>query len=189
MAINEPLLELPSSAAACTGRRVVALVEVWISNLVYEHCELVYELIWREPHIAGEPCADGLANATDCEVRRRFDTIVWWLPQKVGRMLAGQHREYAIGLSAFAYDHGVGQLRIEQQTPDAGITGDSPDDVDDPGAVLFTCRRGGHCSLTGSSDIGHHRIEDATDEFVLVGEAFVEVAGGEARPLTYAAHG
>ena len=57
-------------------------------------------------------------------------------------------------------------------------------------ARVCSCRRHrGHRGLGGGGQIGDHPIEDTADEFVLVGEAFVEVAGGQPGPAAHLADG
>ena len=120
---------------------------------------------------------------------RRFDALVCRDPQCVTDMLAGQHGEQRAGFGAFAHDHRVGQLRAEQQAPDAGVAGDAPHDVGHPGAGLLVRGHRRHGGLGGGGQLGDHRIEYRRDEFVLVGEAFVEVAGGQAGPSADLADG
>jgi len=131
-------------------------------------------------HVAGQPGADCLAHAADYEVSRRIDGLVCRCPQHIDRMLSRKHREQSAGLGALAHDHGVGQLRAEQQPSDTGIIGDGPHDIGHPGAGLFVCRHRRYRGLGGGSQLGNHPIEDRGDEFLFVGEAFIEITGRQA---------
>ena len=135
---------------------------------------------WSQLDVARHPRADRLADATDYEVRDGFGPAV--LRQSVGarHVLARQEGEDAADLGALACQHGIGQLRVEQQPSDAGVAGDGSDQVRDAGPVLLVARRRGDGRLGGGGDVGDHPVEDGGDEFVLVGEALVEVARRDA---------
>jgi len=127
-----------------------------------------------------------LADAADHEVRRRFDAIVCRHMQNVAGVLSGQDGEQCAGFGAFAHDHGVGKLGAEQQASHARIGCDSPHNVGHALLGLLVHRRRRHHGLGGSGQIGDHPIEDRADEFVFIGEAFVEVSGGQTRPAANA---
>jgi len=114
---------------------------VRLGEFVEQRRQLIDELVWFEPYVAGKPGADGLPDAADHEVRRGLDAVVCRYPQRVADVLSGQHGEHSGGFGAFARDHRVGQLGAEQQAPDPGVAGDGPHDVGHSRAGLLV---GGH---------------------------------------------
>ena len=140
---------------------------------------MVDELLGIEPQRSGQPGADRLCHPADHEVRRGRDAIILRHLQRVTDMPAGQHGEQSAGFGALAYQQRVGRLLAEQQPADTGVTGDGLHDIGHSCPSLFASRRDDHGRLGGRSQIGDHRIEDGAYEVVSVGEAFVEVAGGQ----------
>jgi len=140
-------------------------------------------------HVFSQPGADGLSDAADREMGTGFHAVVCRSPQHVDGILPGQHGKQCTRLDALARDHGIRDLRAEQQTSHASVVGNGSHDVRDSRASLFVWRDRGYRGLGGCGQIGDHPIEDTADEFVLVGEAFVEVAGSQAGPLADASDG
>jgi len=130
-----------------------------------------------------------LPDAADREVRPGFDAIVCRHAQRVPGILARQHGEQGAGFGAFAHDHGVGQLRAEQQSSDAGVPGNGPHDVGHPRAAPLARRHRRDRGLSGGGQLGDDPVEDSADEFVLVREAFVEITRRQARPAADPADG
>ena len=97
-------------------------------------------------------------------------------------MLAGEDGEDATGLGPLAGQHRVGQPGVEQEPSDAGVLGHRADQVGDARPVLLLGWCGGDGGLGGGGDVGDHAVEDRRHQGVLVGEALVEVPGGDPRP-------
>jgi hypothetical protein len=105
------------------------VIQLWVREFVEQRGQLFDELIGFELEVAGQPGADGLPDAADHEVRRRFDAIVCWDVQNVADVLSGKDGEQCAGFGAFTHDHGVRQLGAEQQASDSRIARDGPHNV------------------------------------------------------------
>lgn len=90
-------------------------------------------------------------------------------------MLVGQYGEQGVGFCMFVGDYCVGQLCVEQQVFDVGVCGDGLYDVGYVCVSLFLCWYCCDCGLSGGDQFGYYLVEYVVDEFVFVGEVFVEV--------------